>query len=237
MNIQEIKYQVGGHSYTGCLADGSRGKTVPGILVAHEGDGLTEHTKSRALMLAERGYVAFALDIFGTRMQDMQQIIAVTQGLMSDLPVFRERSNAALKLLKSLPNVDASRTAAVGFCFGGTTVLELARSGAEITCVVGFHCMLRTSAPEDAKAIRAKVSIHTGIDDPVVPREARAAFEEEMKAGGVDWQMVVYGGTCHSFTNPNVDGLGMPGFSYNASTTRRSWSATMALFDECFTPA
>jgi dienelactone hydrolase len=120
----------------------------------------------------------------------------------------------------------------VGYCYGGTAVLELARAGADLKAVVGFHSGLATARPQDASNIKAKVLVQVGADDPVIPAEQRQAFEREMTAGGVDWRMVTYGRTGHSFTNPEADGWGLPGFAYHADSDRRSWQAMRDLFTE-----
>ena len=187
-------------------------------------------------MLADLGYVAFAMDIFGEPVGTPDRARAFVRALSADLPTLRRRANAALDLLKAQPNVDAARTAAVGFCFGGTTVLELARSGADVACVVGFHAGLTTSAPEDAKAIRGKVLVCQGTDDPVITAEQRDAFAAEMTAGRVDWQMHLYGGVGHSFTNREIDAWKFPGFAYDEVADRRSWLAMRNLFDEVLGP-
>lgn len=234
IELKPLDYQVGDKTFHGFLADGSGGKRVPGILVAHEGGGMTGHPKERARMLAEEGYVAFAMDTFGEAITSREQAMATIGALMGDLPVLRGRANAALDVLKAQANVDASRTGAIGFCFGGTTVLELARSGADTRCVIGFHSGLGTSAPQDAAHIRCKVMVLLGEADPIIPAAQRQAFIDEMRAGKVDWQMHLYGGVGHSFTNRDVDAMGLPGFAYDASADKRSWATMKALFDEVF---
>ena len=236
METREIAYDIDGKTFTGYLADGSNGRKVPGILVAYEAGGMTEHPKARARMLAEAGYVAFAMDLFGEAVRDMAHAMSFVSSLSADLPTFRKRANAALDLLKAQPNVDPGRTGAIGFCFGGTTVLELARSGADVGCVVGFHSGLATTAPQDAKNIKAKVLVMIGDRDPIIPVEQRDAFVKEMREGGADWQMIVYGRAGHSFTNPDVDALGVAGFKYDQSTDKRAWKAMHDLFDEVLGP-
>jgi dienelactone hydrolase len=233
MKTTEINYDIDGRVYTGFLANGSQGGKAPGIIVGHEGNGIGENIRHKAKRLAERGYVAFVPDMFGEPMRDMPHIMATVGGLVGDLPTFRKRANTGLDILRSVEGVDPSKLAAIGFCFGGTTALELARSGAPVKCVVGYHCMLQTSAPQDAANISGKVAIHVGVDDPVVPPEARTAFEREMTEGGVDWQLSLYGGTGHSFTDPDIGQINLPGFAYNEAVYRRSWAAMLDLFDEC----
>jgi len=236
MELEATRYEVDGKSFTGYLADGSGGLRAPGILVAHEGPGLTAHTKERTRMLAELGYVAFAMDLYGETNPPLERAKALVRGLRADLATLRRRANAALDLLEAHPSVDARRTAAVGFCFGGTAVLELARSGAEVACVVGFHVGLDTTAPLDASAIKGKVLVCLGNEDPVVTAQQRDAFVAEMAGAGVDWQMILYGGVGHSFTNRDIDAWGFPGFAYDAVADKRSWLAMRNLFDEVIGP-
>ena len=149
-------------------------------------------------------------------------------------PADRAIAGAALAVLAAQPETDAGRLAAIGYCFGGTTALELARSGADVKAVVGFHSGLATARPQDAKNIKAKVLVQLGADDPLIPPEQRAVFEAEMRAGGVDWRMNLYGGAEHSFTNPDASAFGRPGIKYDATTDRRSWRAMLDTFDEAF---
>jgi dienelactone hydrolase len=235
MMLQPLTYRIGAATYTGYLADGSAGRRVPGVLVAHEGGGfLTEHAKDRARKVAELGYVAFALDLFGDPRPTLEQARQMVQQLRNDLPTLRARATAALDLLRQQSNVDGSRLAAIGFCFGGTTVLELARSGADIACAIGFHAGLATTAPAQPGVIRGKVLVCQGADDPIVTAEHRSEFAAEMTRAGVDWQMHVYGGVGHSFTNPEIHRWNLPGFIYDERADRRSWLAMRALLDEAF---
>ena len=139
---------------------------------------------------------------------------------------------AALDVLKAQKEVDAARLAAIGYCFGGTTALEIGRSGADVKAIVGFHSGLVTVRPQDARNIKGKVLVCIGADDPIIPPEQRAAFETEMKAAGIDWRLQLYGGAGHSFTNPAADSRGMKGFFYHEATDRRSWNAMIELFNE-----
>jgi len=235
MTLQPLSYRIGTGTYTGYVADGSGGRRVPGVLVAHEGGGfLTEHAKDRARMVAELGYVAFALDVFGDPRPTLDQARQMVQQLRNDLPTLRARANSALDLLRQQVNVDGTRLAAIGFCFGGTTVLELARGGADIACTVGFHAGLATSAPAQPGVIRGKVLVCQGADDPIITAEHRSDFATEMNRAGVDWQMHVYGGVGHSFTNPEIGRWNLPGFAYDERADRRSWLAMRALLEEAF---
>ena len=186
--LQSVSYQIGDKRFTGFVADGSGGRKSPGILVAHEGGGfLTEHPRERAEMLARLGFVAFALDLFGDPRPSLDEAKAIVQELRSDLPMLRARVGAALDLLRRHPNVDPARIGAIGFCFGGTAVLELVRGGADVACTVGFHAGLTTSAPQDAHSIRGKVLVCQGNADPVITAKQRDAFAAEMTDAGVDW--------------------------------------------------
>lgn len=237
MKTQDIAYTVAGARYVGYLAvDDSRSGPRPGVLVGPEGGGLVELTRSIARRLAEAGFAAFAMDYYGNGqpLSDMDQMMARLGPWMVDPTGIRAIATEALSVLAAQPETDASRLAAIGYCFGGTTALELARSGADLKAVVGFHSGLGTARPQDAANIRARVLACIGADDPLIPPEQRLAFEREMNSGGVDWRLNLYGGAGHSFTNPDVGALGRAGFAYHEPTDRRSWSAMMDLFAEAF---
>jgi len=217
--------------------DGGRTDRRPGILVFPEAFGLGEHAKSRAQRLAELGFAALACDLHGDG--QLYEDLTEARGLIADLRAnpqrTRARARGALDALTSHSEVDPAKLAAIGFCFGGTMALELGRSGAPISAIVGFHSGLATVAPQDAKNIRAKVLVCIGADDPGIPADQRAAFEKEMREGGVDWRLHLYGGVVHSFTNQQADRLGMPDFArYDAGADARSWAEMRALFDEVF---
>jgi len=230
----DVRYTDGALSCNGFLAHEDAGTARrPGVLVVHEAFGLGEHAMNRARMVAELGYVAFAADLFGDRRQvGPAELSTVIGGLMANPGVLRQRAKAALASLAAQPQVDPSRLFAIGFCFGGTTVLELARAGCDLLGVVGFHSGLQTAAPAAAGAIRASILTLIGADDPIIPPEQRAAFEQEMRLAKADWQMVLYGNTVHSFTNPAADGKLMPGVLYDAEADRRSWLAMRRFFEE-----
>jgi len=235
MKTQDIEYHVAGTRYVGCYAvDETRAGKRPGVLVAPEGGGLVELTKSIAGRLAQAGFAAFAMDYYGDGqpLADMNQVMGRLGPWMADPAGIRQIATAALRVLTDQPETDAARLAAIGYCFGGTTVLELGRSGADLKAIVGFHSGLATARPADAANIKAKVLVCIGADDPIIPPEQRAAFEAEMNAGKVDWRMNLYGGAGHSFTNPEVGRLERPGFAYHQPTDRRSWAAMMDLFGE-----
>ncbi|MGB8363132.1 MAG: dienelactone hydrolase family protein [Rhizomicrobium sp.] len=234
IKTQDVRYADGDLSCLGFLAydDAKTGKR-PGVLVVHEAFGLGEHAMNRARMIAELGYVGFAADLFGNRRQvGPDDLMTVIGGLMGDPATLRKRAKAALSTLAAQPQVDPTKLFGIGFCFGGTTVLELARDGCDLLGVVGFHSGLETKAPAQAGTMKASVLALIGADDPLVPANQRVGFEEEMRKAGADWQLMVYGNTLHSFTNPAADGSVMPGIVYNAKTDQRSWRLMAEFFEE-----
>lgn len=231
MELTEIACTAGGRTFTGVLADGSGGRHVPGVLVAHEGPGLTDHPIERARRLAEHGYVALALDLYGERDLPIERAKEHVSTLRSDRAELRRRMRAWLDTLRAHPHVDPARTAAIGFCVGGMAVLELARDGADVTSVVAFHPGLDPE-PQDASRIRARVLVCIGERDPIARAEHRAALVAELAATDVDWQLLLLGGAGHSFTNPDIDAYGFPGFAYHADADRRAWRAMRELFEE-----
>ena len=239
MKTEDIAYEVGGVRYVGTYAvDDARAGKRPGVLVAHEGGGLSDHARNSAKKLAAAGYAAYALDYYGDGkpLADLSQAMPKIMAHMADPTEIRKIASAALEVLKAQAETDAGALAGIGYCFGGTTVLELARSGADVKATVGFHSGLGTARAGDAKQIKGKVLTQIGTEDPIIPPEQRLAFEEEMRAGGVDWRMILYGGAGHSFTNPDVNALGRAGFAYDAGADARSWRAMLDLFEEVFGP-
>jgi dienelactone hydrolase len=216
--------------------DDSAKSPQPLVLVVHEWWGLNDYAKGRARQLAEMGYVAFAVDMYGKGVvtSDAQQAGEVAGKLKADRPLMRRRINAALEAAKANPRVDKKRIAAIGYCFGGTVVLELARSGADVAGVVSFHGNLDTPTPADAKNVKAKVLICTGADDKAVPMSQISAFEDEMRLGKVDYRINIYGGAVHSFTNPASGDDPSKNVAYNANADKRSWQAMKDFFGEIF---
>jgi len=235
VRIREVEYSFEGTRLVGHLAvDDGRDGRRPAVLVAHDAGGLDDVARTTAERLAELGYVALALDYHGDGARlDPADIGERLGALAGDPDRVRALAGAGLDLLVSDELTDPGRLAAVGFCFGGTMALELARSGAPLSAVVGFHSGLATTRPEDAANIQGKVLVCIGADDPVIPPDQRQAFEEEMRAAGVDWQMHLYGGAVHSFTNPTADGTN-PAIRYDRRAAERSWLAMQNLFAEVF---
>ncbi len=234
VTTRDIAYDADGRTMVGTLALPDGTDRRPGVLVSHEGPGLDDFGRSRATRLAELGYVAFALDYHGDGrpLTDREQMMARLGELSADPLRTRAIGTAGLDVLRAEARADTDRLAAIGYCFGGTLSLELARGGADLKAVVGFHAGLATARPEDARNIVGKVLALIGADDPIVDNAQRRGFEEEMRAGEVDWQLYVYGGAVHSFTRPGAETVGIPGIAYHEPTDRRSWQAMLDLFDE-----
>ena len=239
MRIESVEYSVDGRRMVGQLAvDEYRRGPRPCVLVCHEGPGLDNHVKGRAIRLASAGYLAFALDYQGDgtakpRAEAMQALNV----LMADRALIKRMARAGLDVMLSEENADASRVAAIGYCFGGTMALELARDGADLDAVVGFHPGMPAPAPDETRRIRASVLLCCGGADPVVPPAARHAFEQELADAGVaDWRIELYGGVGHAYTNPRADTLGIPGLHYDERADRRSWRSATALLDDALGP-
>jgi dienelactone hydrolase len=232
-----IEYKQGETILEGYLAwDDAKSVRRPGVLIVHEWTGINDHMKQRAEMLAKLGYVAFAADIYGKGVRpSAQPDAAKTAGIYkNDRALMRARARAGLEELKKQRFVDPQRLAAIGYCFGGTTVLELARDGADIRGVISFHGGLSTPTPQDARNIKGKVLVLHGADDPFVKAEEVAAFQEEMRKGGVDWLFVSYGNAVHSFTNKAAGSDNTKGAAYNEKADKRSWEALKIFFAEIF---
>jgi len=208
----------------------------PGVLIFHEWTGLGPYEKSRAEQLARLGYVAFAADVYGLGVRPATPEEAAKEAgkYRQNRALLRSRAGAALLELRKLPQTDPDKTAAIGYCFGGGAALELARSGARLSGVASFHGNLDTPTPQDAKNIQAKIIAFHGADDPYVSSAAVAGFQDEMRRGGVDWQLVLYGGAVHRFTNPAAGGDVKSGAAYDKAADRRSWRALLDFFAEIF---
>jgi len=237
LHTQTVEYTQDSTVMEGYLAyDDSFAGKRPGVLVVHEWMGITPYERGRAEQLASMGYVAFAADIYGkgVRPSTSQEAGRISGIFRSNRDLLRKRAQAGLAVLLGSGWTDPRRVAAIGYCFGGTTVLELARSGADIAGVVTFHGVLDTPTPADARNIKARVLVLAGGDDPFVPPAQRQAFEDEMRKAGVDWQMNLYGGAVHSFTNPASGNNPSTGAAYNEKADRRSWEAMKLFFTEIF---
>ncbi len=204
------------------------------VLLVHDWLGVSDHQKEQIQKLAALGYVALAADVYGkgVRPANAQEAAAEAGKYYKDAALLRARVRAGLDALARLPQADSTRMAVIGYCFGGRGALELARSGAPLRAVVTFHGSLATDSPADAKNIRAKVLVLHGADDPFVKQEEVKAFMDEMRAGGVDWQLVQYSGAVHAFTDPRAGNDNSKGAAYNAEADRRSWRAMRDFFEE-----
>lgn len=208
----------------------------PGVLVVHEYRGLNDYARGRADQLAGLGYVAFAADMYGKGVyaESHEEASKLAGAMRSDRTRMRGRILAALEVLKAHPLTDPGRIGAIGYCFGGTTVLELARSGADVKGVASFHGALSTPDTKDAAKIKGKVLVLHGANDRFISAEEIAAFQNEMREAGVDWQMIFFGGAVHSFTVPEAGGDPSKGVAYHADADRRSWQAMKGFFEEIF---
>src|SRR5213592_4588065 len=235
VKTREIEYRQDGTVLQGFIAwdDAQRGKR-PGVLVVHEWWGHNEHARNQARRLAEAGYVGFALDMFGkgkvtTHPQDAQAFVAE---VTKDPAVLAARFNAALEQLKRDPHVDTTKIAAIGYCFGGAVVLDMARTGAPLAAVATFHGALATKTPAQPGKIKARILVLAGGADPFVPPEQIDAFKREMQAAGAHFEVIAYPGAKHGFTNPNAAQYGMEQLAYNAAADKGSWAAMLKLFKE-----
>ncbi len=234
---ENVEYHDKDALLEGYLAyDNTITQPMPVVIVVHEWTGITDYVKMRCKKLAELGYLAFAADIYGKGKKPETMDEARTQATMykSNIPLLRERIITALEKIKQNEKADIGRIAAIGYCFGGSTVLELARSGQSIQCVVSFHGGLSTPNIEDAKGIKCKVLVLHGADDPYVKPEEVTSFENEMRLAKVDWQLVKYSGAVHSFTNPASGNDNSKGAAYNEKADKRSWEAMRLFLNEIF---
>ncbi|MGO8754525.1 MAG: dienelactone hydrolase family protein [Gallionellaceae bacterium] len=237
---REVSYSANGTTLKGYIAydDAIKGKR-PGILVVHEWWGHNEYARKRARMFAEQGYTVLALDMYGNGKQarhpeDAQKF---SSEVSSNAALAKARFDAALDLLKQQKTVDAANIAAVGYCFGGSVALNMARAGEPLKAVVSFHGGLGTDHPAQAGVIKARIASFTGEEDPMIPATQVAAFRQEMDAAGVTYEAVTYPGAKHAFTNPEADKYGqefkLP-LAYNAAADKASWKAGLAFLAEAF---
>jgi dienelactone hydrolase len=234
---EPIEYRDGPTLLRGYLAyDDATQDPRPAVLVAPEWWGTNSYPQHRAQMLARMGYVAFAIDMYGKGKvtDDPRQAGDWATPFRNDRALMRQRAMAGLNTLLAQKYVDANRVAAIGYCFGGTVVLELARSGAPLVGVISFHGDLSRVAAEGPDTIRSKVLICAGVDDPYAPPAVLNSFQEEMKLAKADFQLNLYSGAEHAFTNPAADSHHLPGIAYNAQADKRSWMALNDFFAEVF---
>lgn len=233
IRTREIDYRESETVCKGFFAyDDERVAPLPGVLISHMAGGREEFVEGKARELARLGYAGFAIDMYGDnrRGATLEEGRALMRPLLEDRALLARRILAALDTLRAQPQVDARRIAALGYCFGGLCVLDLARSGADVRGVVSMHGLLKGhSLPK--RPITAKVLAFHGHDDPLAPPEDVRAFQEEMTAAHVDWQMHIYGGTRHAFTNPKAANPDA-GLLYNPTAERRSWAAMLEFLSE-----
>lgn len=230
-----IEYEYDGTKLTGFLAyDDSVKEKRPGVLVVHEFWGLNDYAKERCKKLAELGYVAFAVDMYGSGSvaKHPDDARKMAMAVRDNVKTWRGRAEAGLKQLTSQPNVDAGKIAAIGYCFGGSTCLQLAYSGANLKAVATFHAGLITPTPEEAKAIKAKLLICNGADDTFIPEKAINEFKAALDKAGVKYTFENFPGAVHSFTVPGADKENIPGVKYNKEADEKSWKMMLDLFKE-----
>jgi dienelactone hydrolase len=237
---EEVSYQSGDTVMKGYLVydDKYSGKR-PGVLVVHEWWGHNEHARNSARMLAVSGYTALAVDMYGdgktaNHPDDAGKFAGAVK---QNMPAAKARFEAALQVLNKHSSVDPRRTAAIGYCFGGGMVLEMARMGVDLDAVASFHGSLGTANPAKPGQIKARILVANGADDPFVKPEQIEAFMKEMDAAGANYKFINYPGAMHSFTNPEADNNGkkfnLP-LAYNADADKASWQEMQKLFQEVF---
>jgi len=236
IRVEPVRYDHEGTALDGVLAkDAAIAGRRPAVLVVHDWHGVNEHVEARVTMLARLGYVAFGADVYGAGVRPGDDTAGQVAGsFYQDLPLLRARATAGLDRLRQDPDVDPSRIVVMGYCFGGSTALELARTGADLVGAVSFHGGLITHDPSDASAIRAKLLVLTGAADPVVPDAKVAEWQDEMRAAPeVDWQVVTYAGAMHAFAVPDANAPDH-GAQYQERADRRSWQALEVFLAEVF---
>jgi dienelactone hydrolase len=233
VKLDRVEYKAGDTKLIGWIAydDDAKGKR-PGVVVVHEWWGLNDYTKTRARMLAEAGYVAFAADMYGDgKMTEHPQEAGEWAGAVgANKEVASQRFNAAMAQLKANSHVDPAHIAAVGYCFGGSVVLGMAMSGADLDGVVTFHAGLPTE-PATGK-ITARILVCHGAADAMATPEQIQTFQKNLADAGADWEFISYGNAKHSFTNPDADKHGIPGLAYNAEADKRSWKTALDFLAE-----
>jgi dienelactone hydrolase len=206
-----------------------------GILLVHDGFGLGEHAQERARVLCDLGYVVLAADLYGQARTatSLEEALGLMGEFHENADRLRQRANAGLRALSAVREVDATRLGAIGYCFGGGTVLEMARAGLTgLRGCVSFHGLLKTSKPARPGEVTARILVLNGAEDSLVPPQDVSAFQEEMRTAQATWELTTYGGAKHAFTNPKIRALGLDYLDYNALADRRSWSAMTEFFNE-----
>ena len=239
LRTREVEYYDGDTRLVGFLAwDDTVAGSRPGVLVSHMWGGREPFVCDKARALAQMGYVGFALDMYGDARigSGPDENARLMQPFLEDRALLQRRMLLALETIRNQPEVDDGQVAAIGFCFGGLCVLDLARTGAQLAGVVSFHGLLKPPGNTAGKRIMAKVLVLHGHDDPMVPVEDVVALETELTTAGADWQIHVYGHTMHAFTNPKANDPGF-GTVYNPVADRRSWLAMQNFFQETFNPS
>jgi dienelactone hydrolase len=238
IHSKPVEYRDGDTLLEGylCYDDSILKGPRPGVLIAHQWMGLGDYEKKRAGMLAKLGYNVFAVDIYGkgVRPKDTKEAGALAGKYKADRDLLRKRMIAGLQVLQTNELTDPKQIAAIGYCFGGTAVIELARSGADIAGVVSFHGGLDSPRPEDGRNIKCKVLAMQGADDPFVTPKEMAAFEDEMRKARVDWELIKYGGAVHAFTQWDAGSDNSKGAAYNEEADKRSWEQMKQFFAEIF---
>ena len=230
IHTETFEYQLDDVTLEGYLARPEEiDEPVPAVLIFHQWAGPSEHEFERARRLAELGYVALAADVYGKgyRPETVPERAALSGAYKSNREVFRERVKAALDAVRGLPYVDGDRVVAIGYCFGGTAALELARSGATLQGVVSTHGGLSSPTPDDAKNIKCPILVLHGADDPYVPPEEVNAFEKEMEDADVNYTFIAYPGAVHSFTDINAGSDTASGAAYDQDADKKSWEETL----------
>ena len=240
LHTETIEYQDGEVSLAGHMAwdDATQAKR-PGVLVVHEWWGLNDYARSRAEQLARMGYIAFALDMYGKdKVTEHPTQASKWAGMIrKNVANWQQRARAGLDVLRKRPDVDSDRLAAIGYCFGGATVLQVAYSGANLRGVVSFHGSLPVPTDEQMQKNKAKILVCHGAADNFIPKQKIQDFQNALEESGTDWQMIFYAEAQHSFTNPGADKKGIPGIAYNRNADRRSWAHMQIFFDEIFSVA
>ena len=233
MRTAELEYRsVEGRRYVGYLAAPDRPEG-PAVLLAHNAPGVDDFERMIAQRLAGLGYIVLCADYVGDGEILAKDAVGPRLGpAIADTTLLRPDIAAGFDALIAQPGVDPARVAAIGYCLGGAAVLELARGGAEVAAVVGFHSSLPVTRPEDNRNIKGKVLLQTGAADPMVSAEIRTTFEAQMNEAAIDWRMILYGGVQHAFTVPGASAYGMPGLRYDRAADERSWRAMLDLFSE-----